>query len=85
MAENTTNTLFCPCHGFTGWLSKKSDKVEGFFYSIWNNLIGKLYNHEKELFKVPIESACVASVAIYGDDGFCFRDNCEVHPQEPGE
>lgn len=75
--EWTVNRI-CPCCGVSGWLSNKSEFISFGFYRVWNHLLGITRKYEKELYKVPIDSHCVATQAIYGIHDMCWEDNCPV-------
>lgn len=76
--EWLVNQAVCPCHGLSGWLSR-SEKLEVMFFKIWNKLLGISYKREKELYSTPIPNFCVANAALFGSDGFCWMDECEIH------
>jgi hypothetical protein len=63
----------CPCCGVTGFLIRKSDWVEGQLYGRWSSLLTWSMKFEKELYRVPIESNCIASYAIWGNY-MCWHD-----------
>jgi len=70
--------LFCPCCGFSGWLSGKAEWLEIFFWKLSNHLSNFTWKLEKELYKTPIESGCVATRTIFDPKSSCWRDNCDV-------
>ncbi len=66
----------CPCCGFTGFLSRIG-WFEELDYKVWSQLLNVIHKHEIELYKLPVESGCVISRALWDDDSTCFRDDCE--------
>lgn len=78
---------FCPCCGISGLLFKLygnaedenslRSKLADKHYYLWNWLLKPTYKLEKELYKTPIESGCVASQAIWKKKEACFRSDCE--------
>jgi hypothetical protein len=72
----------CPCHGLSGWLAQRSDRIEGWLHALYSAWIFWPYNHhkEQELFKVLIEDSCVAQEAIWpSKKTLCWREDCPVH------
>jgi hypothetical protein len=76
---------FCPCCGLSGLIFKLYGNAETGIgailgekhYSLWTWLLEPTYKLEKQLYKVPIESGCVASKAIWNRKEACWRDGCE--------
>jgi hypothetical protein len=76
---------FCPCHGISGWLSR-FEWPGNQIHKISNALYRFHHRKGKELYRVPVPYGCVASSAIWPDDGvFCWQDDCPVHPNEGEE
>jgi len=76
--EELIANRFCPCCGISGWISGKSEKVEFIFYRIWDRMLQVTHAPRKELFKVPVESGCIARQALWPKkQDTCFRDDCE--------
>lgn len=72
-------TRLCPCCSWRGYLYEHiPEKLATFWYLSHNKLYNPIFKNQKELYKVAIPLACVASEAIYGKD-FCFKDDCEHH------
>lgn len=76
--EELVSFLFCPCCGFSGWLSDKVDWIYMVFHHVYQYLIEITFKYEKTLLEVPIESGCAASKAIWGKHDFCWLDDCPV-------
>lgn len=69
----------CPCCSWRGWLIEKlPNKLTNPWYNFHTKLYTVLTKHEKELYKLPIPKACVASEAIFGKVD-CYLDTCEYH------
>jgi len=66
----------CPCCGLTGWISGRSEKAELLFFRIWNKALGLTLKYEKRLYKTPVDG-CIASKAIFKNEGACWREDCE--------
>lgn len=79
---NRSIDRICPCCGLTGLITGKFDWLNGKLYEIWNNLIGYSFKYEKDLFKVSIESGCIASKAIWNEHNFCWIDDCPLNEEE---
>jgi hypothetical protein len=74
--ERVVSALFCPCCGLSGLFSRM-DWYAVLTDRIWDRLLGVSYRREKDVFAVPIESGCVAVVALWGEHD-CWRDECPV-------
>src|SRR5262245_8831692 len=67
--------LFCPCCGFTGFLSRIG-WVFTIFWSITNRLLGLKILFGDEKWKVPVDG-CEVSRALWGDKNhMCWNDDC---------
>ena len=68
----------CPCCGVSGWMAQKllPEKAFDFCWFRWQDLFNIIFNNQKELYKVSIESGCAAYRAIYDKDSTCWRDDC---------
>lgn len=71
--------LYCPCHGLSGWIANHVEWYELYTYNVWNVLLNVPFRLrlEKELFKIPIESSCLANQQIFGKMLPCWRTNCD--------
>lgn len=74
----------CSCCGITGFLSDKIDWFGSISFLVWSKLLEPIYKLEHELYNIPIESGCKASIAIHGlkHHKFCFSNNCSVEDSE---
>jgi len=73
------NKLFCPCCGFSGWLSGKSNLASIAHHNIWQRLLDVSAFKDEILFEVSIESGCIASKAIWGSHDICWLDDCPIN------
>ena len=76
---------FCPCCGVRGKLFEHlSERVQAFWWHKHQSLSNVIFNHQEELYKVPIESGCAAHRAIRDKDYTCWRNDCS-HCWHQGE
>jgi|SRR6185503_6594893 len=66
----------CPHCGLSGYLSEKFEWFGERYYTLWNKLYFWPYKFEKELYKVPIESGCIASKAIWNNYSCWHEKDC---------
>lgn len=77
--DRLVDVFLCPCCGISGWLAGKSGRVAGWLYSSWNRALDVTHKRGRELLRVPVESGCRASMALWGDGRLCPTDPCDVH------
>jgi hypothetical protein len=66
----------CPCCGLFGYVFEKFEWLEEKYYPLWCKFCIWPDKFEKELYRAPIESGCIAAKAIWNSNMCWHDDDC---------